>query len=111
MFLEIFPRLKPGVFIHVHDIYLPYDFGRSVLKTFLHWSETSLLRAYLTQNDSVGIIFCLSHLFYDRPDALKEVFPEFQQQAPNNGLQEDHVKPFANPEGHFPSSIYLRTRA
>ena len=110
LFLEVLPRIKPGVYIHVHDITLPYDYGRSVLKTKLHWSETSLLRAYLTQNDHVGIVFCLSHLFYERPDMLKQVFPEFTPQPANNGLHEDHVKPFAHPEGHFPSSIYLRTR-
>lgn len=25
-FLEVLPRLKPGVIIHVHDIFLPYDY-------------------------------------------------------------------------------------
>lgn len=25
-FLEILPRLKPGVIVHVHDIYMPYDY-------------------------------------------------------------------------------------
>ncbi|HUQ92161.1 MAG TPA: class I SAM-dependent methyltransferase [Bryobacteraceae bacterium] len=26
IFLEILPRLKPGVLVHLHDIYLPYDY-------------------------------------------------------------------------------------
>ncbi len=26
LFLEILPRLKPGVIIHVHDIFLPFDY-------------------------------------------------------------------------------------
>ena len=25
-FLEILPRLRPGVIVHIHDIYLPYDY-------------------------------------------------------------------------------------
>ena len=29
--LEVLPRLKPGVLIHFHDIYLPYDYPRDAL--------------------------------------------------------------------------------
>ena len=25
-FLEILPELKPGIFVHIHDIFLPYDY-------------------------------------------------------------------------------------
>ena len=108
--LEVFPRLKPGVFVHVHDIYFPYDFGRATLNTFLHWSETSLLRAFLTQNDHVEIVFSLSHLFYERQDVMKRVFPEFDPQPTNNGLWTPSGSVFDGSELHFPSSIYLRTR-
>ncbi len=108
--LEVFPRLKPGVFVHVHDIYFPYDFNRTTLNTFLHWSETSLLRAFLIQNDHVEIVFSLSHLFYERQDVMKRVFPEFDPQPTNNGLRPPSGSAFGGSELHFPSSIYLRTR-
>jgi len=26
LFLDVLPRLKPGVLVHIHDIYLPYDY-------------------------------------------------------------------------------------
>ncbi|MCH2140601.1 MAG: class I SAM-dependent methyltransferase [Phycisphaerales bacterium] len=108
--LEVFPRLKPGVLIHVHDIYFPYDFGRTTLKSYLHWSETSLLRAFMTNNDHVEIIFCLSQLFYDRRDVLAKVFPGFDPQPGNNGLVSEDAAPFRASAKHFPSSIYLQTR-
>ena len=107
LFLEVLPVLEPGVIVHIHDIFLPYDYQRNLLKTFLHWSETSLLRAYLTHNSRVAILFCLSLLHYERQEQLREVFPEYDP-APNvNGLNVDAVRPFDQLRGHFPSSIYL----
>lgn len=109
LFLEVLPRLNKGVYVHIHDIYLPYDYQREVLKTFLHASETSLLRAWLIGNTHVEIIFALSMLFYDRPDDLRKIFPTFEPQAGQNGMVDDRVKPFDRAPGHFPSAIYLRT--
>ena len=42
----------------------------------MQWSETSLLRAYLAHNDRMAILFCLSHLHYERRQQVQEVFPE-----------------------------------
>lgn len=44
-FLEILPRLKSGVMVHIHDIFLPFDYPRSW--TDRHYSEQYLLAAYL----------------------------------------------------------------
>ena len=108
LILEVLPRLHKGVIVHFHDIYLPYDYRRSVLQTFYHWSETSLLRAFLIFNDKSKIIFCLSHLHYDFKNVLKEVFPEYDPQSDNNGLTDEKYKPFENISKHFPASIYIQ---
>jgi hypothetical protein len=108
LILEVLPRLKPGVIVHFHDIYLPYDYPRDTLRTYLHGMETSLLRAFLIGNTRVEILFCLSHLHYERPEVLKEVFPEYVRQADERGLQPEGYKPFSSIEEHFPSSIYLQ---
>jgi predicted O-methyltransferase YrrM len=108
LILEVLPRLQPGVIVHFHDIYLPYDYQRSVLRTFFHWAETSLLRAFLIFNERVKIIFCLSHLHYERQDVLKEVFPEYNPQGDENGLQLEKYKPFDPIPEHFPASIYIQ---
>ena len=110
LILEVLPVLAPGVIVHIHDVFLPYDYQRNVLKTFLHWSETSLLRAYLTHNDRMAVLFCLSHLHYDRQEQLKEIFPEYDPAPDETGLNLPSVRPFEQPESHFPSSIYLETR-
>jgi hypothetical protein len=47
-FIDILPRLKPGVVVHIHDIMLPYDYPDS----FKHWywNEQYLLAVYLMGN-------------------------------------------------------------
>lgn len=44
-FLEILPVLKPGVIVHLHDIYLPYDYPRGHLPRL--WNEQYLLATAL----------------------------------------------------------------
>jgi predicted O-methyltransferase YrrM len=114
LFLEVLPRLRPGVLVHVHDIYLPYDYAPYVLHTFLHWTETSLLRAFLTHNHRAEIYFCLSHLHYDRKEVLHELFPEYNPKENRDGLFDDTYDHFAEhftrAARHFPSSIYFWIR-
>lgn len=44
-FLEILPRLKPGVLVHLHDIFLPSDYPPRWNRRY--YSEQYLLAAYL----------------------------------------------------------------
>jgi predicted O-methyltransferase YrrM len=106
--LEVLPCLRRGVIIHFHDIFLPFDYQRRVLQTFLHWTETSLLRSFLIFNEKVKIIFCLSQLHYDRKEALAEVFPEYDPQSDSNGLLDEQAPPFVQIIKHFPCSIYIQ---
>ena len=45
IFMEILPRLKPGVLVHFHDIWLPYDYPPRW--RFFHFSEQYILGAVL----------------------------------------------------------------
>ncbi|HPB06043.1 MAG TPA: class I SAM-dependent methyltransferase, partial [Prolixibacteraceae bacterium] len=47
-FLEILPRLKKGVIVHIHDIYLPYDYPQVMCDRF--YSEQYGLAMYLLAN-------------------------------------------------------------
>lgn len=112
LILEVLPRLHKGVIVQFHDIFLPYDYQPNVLQSIFHWTETSLLRAFLIFNDRVKIIFCLTQLHFDRSNALKEVFPEYNPSSNVDGLQDPRHKPFERSELlinlHYPSSIYIK---
>lgn len=47
-FLEVLPRLKTGVVVHIHDIYLPYDYPQFMCDRF--YSEQYLLATLLLAN-------------------------------------------------------------
>lgn len=47
-FLELLPQLKPGVIVHIHDIYLPYDYPQEMCDRF--YSEQYMLAAFLLAN-------------------------------------------------------------
>lgn len=51
--LEIVPRLRPGVWIHVHDVFLPHDYPADwLVRRRLAFNEQYLLEAFLAFNPS-----------------------------------------------------------
>ncbi len=44
-FLDVLPRLKPGITVHIHDIFWPFDYPRLWMNRY--YSEQYLLAAYL----------------------------------------------------------------
>jgi hypothetical protein len=48
-FLDVLPRLRRGVWVHIHDIFLPYDYPKSWAKR--HYSEQYLLACLLASNE------------------------------------------------------------
>ncbi|MHA6204690.1 class I SAM-dependent methyltransferase [Dyella soli] len=49
LFFHVLPRLRPGVLIHIHDIWLPLEYPEQwVLTEARSWNEQYVLRALLT---------------------------------------------------------------
>ena len=102
--LEILPIIPKGVLVHFHDIYLPYDYDRDVLRTFMHPNETALVAAFLACNRRYKILFALSMLHYERRNEMQSVLPEYTPESNWRGMrvgEYDQAK-------HFPSSLWLR---
>jgi hypothetical protein len=76
LFLEVLPRLKPGVIVHVHDIFLPYEYPRDwVLDEFRFWTEQYLLKAFLAFNSEFEVLMANSYLSNRYQEDLKAAFP------------------------------------
>jgi hypothetical protein len=77
LFLEVLPRLKPGVIVHVHDIFLPFEYRRDwVMDEFRFWTEQYLLQAFLTFNSEFEVLMGNSYLAHHHMEDLKATFPK-----------------------------------
>jgi len=77
-FLEILPRLKPGVLVHVHDIFLPAEYPKNwVLQKQKFWTEQYLLQAFLAFNESFEVLWAGSFMHLNHPDELHAAFSSY----------------------------------
>jgi len=73
--LEVLPRLRDGVVIHIHDIFLPEDYPMEwVLGEQRSWSEQYLVRALLTFSYGFAIVFACHYAFLRLPSEICAVF-------------------------------------
>lgn len=76
LFLEVLPRLRPGVIVHVHDIFLPFEYRRDwVLDEFRFWTEQYLLQAFLAFNSEFEVLLANSYLNHYHREDFKTAFP------------------------------------
>ncbi|MEM9580015.1 MAG: class I SAM-dependent methyltransferase [Pseudomonadota bacterium] len=70
LFCKIIPALKPGVLIHVHDVFLPYEYPKRFFYDCPGWGEQYVLHALL-QGGGYDILWPGYYLQQMRPDAVK----------------------------------------
>ena len=76
LFLEVLPRLKPGVIVHIHDIFLPFEYRRDwVMEQFRFWTEQYLLQGFLMFNSEFEVLMANSYLNHYHQEDLKATFP------------------------------------
>lgn len=87
-FLEILPRLKPGVLVHVHDISLPKPYPKVYYDNRLYWNEQYLLQAFLVFNDRYEVIWPGNYLMIKYPERMLAAFPEFERMRKDYPMSE-----------------------
>jgi hypothetical protein len=76
LFLEVLPRLNPGVIVHIHDIFLPNEFPKDLVKNrHFFWTEQYLLQAFLTFNSEFEILFANAYMANSHNAEMQETFP------------------------------------
>jgi predicted O-methyltransferase YrrM len=76
-FLEILPRLKSGVLVHLHDIHLPYDYMPE--RAEWYYSEQYLLAASLLAGHANYRVLLPNAFIAEEPDQLAEVGALFRE--------------------------------
>ncbi len=59
---DILPRLAPGVYVHVHDIFYPFEYLRDWIEEGRAWNEIYLLRAFLQYNSEFEIVLMNTYM-------------------------------------------------
>jgi hypothetical protein len=76
LILEVLPRLKPGVLVHVHDIFLPFEYPRDWVHDMARfYNEQYLLQAFLAFNSEFEVVFTNHYLGRVHLDAFRATFP------------------------------------
>lgn len=77
-FLEIMPFLKKGVIVHIHDIYLPYDYPQIMCDRF--YNEQYFLALLLTNNILRYKPLLPNFYIYKTAEIFKIIDPVFQHE-------------------------------
>lgn len=83
-FLEVLPRLKKGVVVHIHDIYLPYDYPQDMCDRL--YNEQYLLACFILANHSTyKTIF--PNYFISQDMDLSKIFAEVWNNPHLSGVE------------------------
>jgi hypothetical protein len=83
LFLDILPRLKPGVVVHIHDISLPYEYPEVYFTNpgfRVFWTEAYLLQAFLSFNSAFEVMLAMNFIQTEHMNTFCEAFPCFNLQ-------------------------------
>lgn len=76
LYLHVIPKLPGGVLIHIHDIFLPYEYPKDwVMEKCCDWNEQYLVQAMLTFSNAFEVLW--AGYF------LQRTYPNFDQCFPH----------------------------
>ena len=77
LFFEVLPKLEPGVIVHFHDIYLPFEVPRRwIMEDKVFWNEQYVLRAFLTHNERFEVLFANTYMCHNFRQDVEAAFPQ-----------------------------------
>lgn len=99
LFLEVLPRLKPGVIVHIHDVHFPFN-GPFPADTWLfgerwpvYWNEAMVVQIFLAHSSAYSVLLSTPMIRHTDEGVLTSLFDDYTPLAAD-----------ANPS----SSLWLR---
>tara|TARA_B110000285_G_scaffold232505_1_gene303725 strand:+ start:453 stop:1301 length:849 start_codon:yes stop_codon:yes gene_type:complete len=77
-FMEILPRLKKGVIVHIHDIYLPYDYPQFMCDRF--YSEQYGLAMYILANPKKYVTIMPNYFIFEDKELSGKLAPIWEHE-------------------------------
>jgi hypothetical protein len=84
---KILPSLNPGVIIHFHDVFYPFEYPKSWVSEGNNWNEDYLLRAFLSYNNNFEILLFSHYIHKHHKDAFKEMPLTYKNTGGNLWIQ------------------------
>ena len=75
LLFEILPRLAPGVHIHFHDVFYPFEYPKPWIFEGRAWNEQYLLRAFLQYNSAFQVVFMNTFLTHFHREVFQRAMP------------------------------------
>jgi predicted O-methyltransferase YrrM len=72
LILQVLPRLAPGVIVHIHDIFWPFEYPAAWLREHRDWTENYLVHAFLMGNSDWEILLFSSWLWHKHPELIPD---------------------------------------
>jgi hypothetical protein len=73
---RVLPSLAPGVLVHIHDIYYPFEYPEAwVVQDNRSWNGAYLLRAFLQFNSNFRVLFFNDLMARKYPEQMSAAFP------------------------------------
>lgn len=74
IYLRLLPAIRSNIFVHVHDIFLPFGMPQDwLLDLQIHWTEQYLLLAWITDNPYVTVFFGSAYNMKFNADLMEEL--------------------------------------
>ena len=77
IFFSILPALKPGVIVHIHDIFFPWEYPEEMVMEGRTYNEVYFVRAFLQYNNTFEIIYNTSQMELEQPDYYAHRMPGY----------------------------------
>ena len=84
LFFDVLPVLNPGVLVHFHDIFWPFEYPAAWIEEGRAWNEAYLVRAFLQHNREYEVLLFPSYLERHEPDLLRTFLPLTLKRSPQN---------------------------
>ena len=75
LFFEVLPALRKGVYVHIHDVFFPFDYPREWILEGRAWNEAYLLHAFLQYNAAFKVVLFTHQMQLMFRETLAESFP------------------------------------
>lgn len=73
---EILPRLKPGVVVHIHDMFYPFEYPELWVEQRRNWNEVFVVRAFLQFNEAFEMFFWENYLDATQDGVVLNALPQ-----------------------------------